>query len=156
MTLERPIAPEIEAERWFNTPAPLTLAGQRGKVVVLHAFQMLCPGCVTRAIPQANRLFAIAPPDLVVLGVHTVFEHHAAMRPEALEVFLAEFGVKFPVAVDLPSDRGPIPTTMAAYGMRGTPTTIIIDRKGRIVRHAFGSEDELSFGLLLGQVLQGA
>lgn len=153
MTAARAPAPEIDAERWFNTPRPLSLAALKGKVVVLHAFQMLCPGCVAHAIPQAKRLFEIAPPDLVVLGIHTVFEHHEAMGPTALAAFLGEYRVSFPVAVDRPSDRGPIPVTMEAYALRGTPSTIVIDRQGRIARHSFGAEDDLALGLFLGQLL---
>jgi peroxiredoxin len=153
LTAARLPAPEIVAERWFNTPAPLSLAALRGRIVVLHAFQMLCPGCVAHAIPQARRLFEIAPPDLVVLGIHTVFEHHEAMGPIALAAFLHEYHVRFPVAVDRPDGRGPVPVTMAAYALRGTPSTIVIDRHGRIARHSFGAEDDLALGLFLGQLL---
>lgn len=53
-------APPLEVERWFNTDDPPTLARLRGRVVVLHAFQMLCPGCVAHALPQAKRLHEIA------------------------------------------------------------------------------------------------
>jgi peroxiredoxin len=148
-------APPIEAERWFNTDRPLTLDMFRGKVVVLHAFQMLCPGCVAHAVPQARRLHEIAKglDDLVVLGLHTVFEHHAAMTPVSLEAFLHEYGLKMPVAVDRPSPDGPIPLTMAAYGFKGTPSTVVIDRTGRIVRLTFGAEDDLVLGLVLGSLL---
>lgn len=149
-----PPAPELEVARWFNTVAPITLAGLRGKVVVVHAFQLLCPGCVAHAIPQARRLYEISRgTDLAVLGLHTVFEHHAAMTPVTLEAFLHEYGIAFPVGVDEPATDGPIPKTMQAYGMRGTPSTIVIDRKGRLVRHSFGAEDDLAFGLLLGGLL---
>lgn len=148
------LAPELQVARWFNTVKPMTLARLRGKVVVLHAFQMLCPGCVAHAIPQAKRLYELAPgSDLVVLGLHSVFEHHAAMGPVALEAFLHEYRVTFPVGVDQPSADGAIPLTMAAYGMHGTPSTIIIDREGRIVRHSFGIEDDLCLGLSLGRLL---
>ena len=84
--------PPFEVERWFNTDDPPTLVRLRGKVVVLHAFQMLCPGCVAHALPQAKRLHEIAQrlDDRVVLGLHSVFEHHAAMTPVALEAFLHE------------------------------------------------------------------
>ena len=149
-----PAAPELEFERWFNTREPVTLSGLRGKVVLLHAFQMLCPGCVAHAIPQARRLHELARgTDLVVLGLHTVFEHHAAMTPVALEAFLHEYRVTFPVGVDRPAADGPIPKTMAAYGMRGTPSTIIIDRHGCLVRHSFGVEDDLEIGMLIGRLL---
>ncbi len=147
-------APELDIDRWLNTPEPLSLARLRGKVVVIHAFQMLCPGCVSHAIPQAIRLHELARNlDLAVLGLHTVFEHHEAMTAIALEAFLHEYRVTFPVAIDRPSADGPIPRTMATYAMRGTPTTIVIDRDGFLVRHAFGQEDDLMLGLLLGTVL---
>lgn len=150
-------APPLEVERWFNTDDPPTLERLRGKVVVLHAFQMLCPGCVAHALPQAKRLHEIAQrlDDLVVLGLHSVFEHHAAMTPVALEAFLHEYRISFPVAVDRPSSDGPIPRTMAAYGLRGTPSTIIFDRNGGIARHSFGAEDDLVLGLTLGSLLRG-
>ena len=148
-------APPIEAERWFNTDRPLSLEMFHGKVVVLHAFQMLCPGCVSQAVPQARRLHEIAKniDDLVVLGIHTVFEHHAAMTPVSLEAFLHEYRLTFPVAVDRASSDGPIPQTMAAYGFKGTPSTVVIDREGRIARHSFGAEDDLVLGLMLGSLL---
>lgn len=151
MTSERPFAPELQVQRWFNTPTPITLAGLRGKIVVLHAFQMLCPGCVAHSLPQAKKLHEAARGGGVqVLGIHTVFEHHDAMTPVSLEAFLHEYRIAFPVAVDAPGEGHPIPKTMAAYGMRGTPSTIVIDPMGRIARHSFGAEDDLAFGLFLG------
>lgn len=151
----RPLAPPLIIERWFNTDQPITLESLRGRIVVLHAFQMLCPGCVANAIPQARRLSEIASSidGLAVLGIHTVFEHHAAMTPVSLEAFLHEYRITFPVAVDRASTEGPIPQTMAAYGFRGTPSTVIIDREGRIARHSFGAEDDLALGLILGNLL---
>jgi hypothetical protein len=35
---------------------------------------------------------------------------------------------------------------MAAYGMRGTPSLVLIDRAGMIRRHAFGAEDDMKVG----------
>jgi peroxiredoxin len=148
-------APALIVERWFNTDRPISLESLRGRIVVLHAFQMLCPGCVANAIPQARRLHEIAKSidGLVVLGIHTVFEHHAAMTPVSLEAFLHEYKITFPVAVDRASTDGPIPQTMAAYGFRGTPSTVIIDRESRIARHSFGAEEDLALGLILGSLL---
>ncbi len=151
----RLLAPPLMVERWFNSDQLITLESLRGHIVVLHAFQMLCPGCVSTAIPQARKLNEIARSidDLVVLGIHTVFEHHAAMTSVSLEAFLHEYKITFPVAVDRPSPDSPIPQTMAAYGFRGTPSTVIIDREGRISRHSFGAEDDLTLGLILGNLL---
>lgn len=141
------LAPELQVEQWFNTAGPLTLAGLRGKIVVLHAFQMLCPGCVQSGIPQAQRIARLFPPDEVaVIGIHTVFEHHAAMTPTSLAVFIHEYRLTFPIAVDQPGEDEPIPRTMAAYGMRGTPTLVLVDRIGRVRKHSFGVEDDMRVG----------
>lgn len=147
-------APELITERWFNTKEPVTLAGLRGRPVLLHTFQMLCPGCVAHAIPQAQRIAEmLRQTDLAVIGLHTVFEHHAAMTPVGLEAFLHEYRIKIPVGVDAPGDPGPIPKTMAVYGFRGTPSTVLIDRKGFIRHHGFGQEDDIAIGLRLGLLL---
>ncbi|HET8898614.1 MAG TPA: redoxin family protein [Rhodanobacteraceae bacterium] len=152
------IAPEWQTTRWFNTSQPLSLAALRGRVVLLHAFQMLCPGCVSTAIPQTKRIAALfADSALVVVGLHAVFEHHAAMTPDALEVFLHEYRVTFPVAVDAPGvDGDPIPRTMRAYAMQGTPTTILIDAEGRLRQQRFGAEDDLLLGAAIGALLTEA
>lgn len=151
---KRIAAPELIIERWFNTKAPVTLAGLRGRPVLLHTFQMLCPGCVMHAIPQAKRIAEmLRRPDLAVIGLHTVFEHHTAMTPVSLEAFLHEYRITFPVGVDKPGNPGPIPQTMAAYGFRGTPSTVLIDRQGFIRHHGFGQEDDIAIGLRLGMLL---
>src|ERR1700761_2194689 len=54
------LAPEIAVSRWFNTGTPLTLSGLRGRPVLLHAFQMLCPGCVSHGTPQTQRAFDLS------------------------------------------------------------------------------------------------
>lgn len=149
-----PLAPPLQASQWFNTPRPLTLEDLRGRVVVLHAFQMLCPGCVSHGLPQAqavHRQFSAV--DVAVIGVHTVFEHHEAMTPVALAAFIHEYRLSFPIAVDQPADDGDLPRTMRDYGMRGTPTLVVIDRAGRIRMHGFGRVEDLMLGALLGQLL---
>lgn len=140
-------APELSVSHWFNSDKPITLHELRGKVVFIHAFQMLCPACVISAMPQAVRIwmhYRQGPYSdaVVVLGLHTVFEHHHVMTPAALEVYLHEFRVPFPVAFDAPGGDGPIPQTMHAYATQGTPTTLLIDAAGRLRKHHFGVEPD--------------
>jgi hypothetical protein len=140
-------APEWQTTQWFNSDGPWTLAGLRGRVVVLHAFQMLCPGCVRSGLPQAQRIAELFDPSLVaVVGLHTVFEHHAAMTAEALAAFIHEYRLTFPIGIDRPAVSGPVPSTMAAYAMQGTPTLILIDRRGRLRKHIFGLEEDMRVG----------
>ena len=147
-----PPAPPWSTSLWFNLPgaaSTLQPADLRGRVVVLHTFQMLCRGCVFHGLPQAQRLAATFDPhDVVVVGLHTVFEHHAAMTPVSLQAFLYENRIGFPVGVDAAGDdaRDPIPQTMRRYGLQGTPSPVLVDRAGRIRRSTFGAEEDLVVG----------
>lgn len=147
MTAPTSPAPAIEAVQWFNTDTPPSLDALRGRVVVIEAFQMLCPGCVSHGLPQATRIHeTFSRDDVVVLGLHSVFEHHEAQNPTSLEAFLHEYRIAFPVGVDAPGEPGGLPITMARYGMQGTPTLVLIDRKGhRRVQH-FGHVPDLRLG----------
>lgn len=148
------LAPELKTVSWLNTPHPITLTSLRGKVVLLHAFQMLCPGCVQVGIPQTQRIFEEFNPDQVaVIGLHTVFEHHSVMGREALEVFAYEYRLRFPIGIDKPSDQHVIPHTMMTYQMQGTPTTILIDKTGHLRLHKFGHVNDLILGVSIGTLL---
>ena len=146
-------APAWSISRWFNS-APLELAGLRGRPVFLHTFQMLCPGCVQHAVPQSLKVAeAFADTDLAVIGLHTVFEHHHAMGPEALAVYLHENRIRYPVGVDTHVDGDPIPRTMRTYALQGTPSLMLIDRAGRLRLKHFGSVDDLRLGARIGGLL---
>ncbi|HET9048198.1 MAG TPA: redoxin domain-containing protein [Chiayiivirga sp.] len=147
-------APPLQVDQWFNTDAAITLDSLRGKVVVIEAFQMLCPGCVSHGLPQAQRIATtFSPDDVAVLGLHTVFEHHAAMMPVALEAFLHEYRIDFPVGVDRAGIDDPIPQTMRAYGMRGTPTLCLIDAKGALRHQHFGRVEDMVIGAQIAGLL---
>jgi peroxiredoxin len=168
--LSSPIsAPEIVADCWFNTAKPLSLAELRGRPVLLHAFQMLCPGCVSHGTPQAEKVHRLfGGTDLQVIGLHSVFEHRAAMTPLALEAFIHEYRLTMPIAVDAHGEDfadddtigneaagGALPVTMSRYRMRGTPTSFLIGRDGTILHHAFGQQDDMALGALIASALAG-
>lgn len=148
-------APPLQVSGWFNVEAPVSLESLRGRVVLLHAFQMLCPGCLSHGLPQARRVHELFPAEQVaVIGLHTVFEHHAVMGPDALEVFIEEYGWPFPIGVDARAeDGGAIPLTMRALNLRGTPSLVLLDRQGRIRFEHFGALDDLALGAVIGQLL---
>ena len=152
-------APSWHTTVWFNSDRPLDVSDFRGKTVLLYAFQMLCPACVTHGIPQASKIYSAmagrgSADELAVVGLHTVFEHHEGMGPASLKAFLQEFGVEFPVGVDEPSQDGdPRPRTMREYGMQGTPTVVLIDKEGNIRKQVFGIYDDFLLGLDVGRLL---
>ncbi|HKO87890.1 MAG TPA: redoxin domain-containing protein [Burkholderiales bacterium] len=136
------IAPELAVSEWLNAAEPITLASLRGKVIVMNVFQMHCLGCIHHSMPLAKRLYdSFDSAEVSVLGLHTVFESHDAATPAALAAFVLEQDLRFPIGIDKqPPDNG-LPLTMRAYGMQGTPTTILIDTVGRIRMQRFGASD---------------
>ncbi|GAB2907281.1 redoxin domain-containing protein [Paralcaligenes ginsengisoli] len=158
--LEKSVNPSYEQaqpwsiSQWLNTVTPISLESLRGKVTVLHAFQMLCPGCVSHGIPQAKLIHTAFPSDKVqVIGLHSVFEHHEAMTPVALQAFVHEYRLGFPIGIDQADPADPIPLTMRAYRLQGTPSLILIDKAGYIRLHHFGQIDDLRVGAVIGQLL---
>lgn len=148
-------APNLEIQEWLNINKEISLDSLKGKVVIIHAFQMLCPGCVQHSIPQSKRLYEkFKNEDVVVLGLHTVFEHKEVMTAEALKVFIHEYKILFPVGIDLPLVDDFRPATMKKYDMQGTPTLIIIDHEGKLRMKAFGFVEDLDVGLLIGKLLE--
>jgi hypothetical protein len=141
--------------RWYNSE-PLSLPALHGSVVMIHAFQMLCPGCVLRGTPQAQRVHELFRGSrLRVIGLHTVFEHHTAMRPESLQAFLHEFKITFPVGVD-EAGTGDLPQTMARFGLRGTPSTLLIDAQGNVRHRSIGGHEDLLLGAEIAALLAEA
>ncbi len=148
-------APELLVQNWFNTDRPLLLSGLRGRVVVLAAFQVLCPNSVAGAVPQARRIHeTFEPQDVAVIGLHATFEHHDAISVPVIKAFIQEYRLKFPIALDQPNPTGPIPHTMERYKMRGTPSLVLIDRQGLVRKHAFGAVDDLRIGAEIGALTQ--
>ncbi|HYC46916.1 MAG TPA: TlpA disulfide reductase family protein [Burkholderiales bacterium] len=147
-------APALEVSTWVNTSESLTLEALRGRVVVLHAFQMLCPGCVELATPQAQRAHEFFSRDEVaVVGLHCVFENHDAQSPQALERYVAEHRLTFPIGVDQPDGRGGIPLTMRALNLDGTPTLVLLDRHGSVRMKRLGHVPDLELGAAIATLL---
>ena len=144
---------EIEASDWLNTDKPLSLATLRGRVVVVSVFQMLCPGCAQLSLPQTRNLQqTFERRNLVVIGMHSVFEHHQVMTPEALRVFASEYGLQFPIAIDRAQDGSSLPVTMRKWALDGTPTLMVFGRDGELALKHFGHLDDLRLGALLGEL----
>ncbi|WP_413558997.1 peroxiredoxin family protein [Bdellovibrio sp. HCB209] len=132
----------LKVQEWLNTTEGYNLDVTAPRVKVIHAFQMLCPGCVYHGIPQTIELFErLKGHDIDVVGLHTVFENHHAMGPEALKVFIKEWRLPFPVGIDEHKDGKWMPETMKAYDLQGTPTTIVIDQQGEVRVQHFGIID---------------
>ncbi len=146
-------APSLLTSGWLNSAGPLDIPDFQGRVLIIEAFQMLCPGCVSHGLPQAQRIARAFPSDRVaVIGLHTVFEHHDVQGTrEALAAFAHEYRLDFPIGIDRQDGR--LPASMTAYDMQGTPTLVVIDRNGLRHFQHFGHIDDLSLGGIIGTLL---
>lgn len=139
--------------QWFNS-APVNVADLAGHVVVLGTFQMLCPGCVTNGLPQLQRIHDHFDKKQVrVIGLHTVFEHHAAMTPVSLAAFIHEYRLTFPIAVDGHDDKNGPSLSMKRLGLRGTPSLLLVDHIGKIRLHQFGHTSDLIVGAAIQRLV---
>lgn len=147
------LAPPLITSAWLNSDTSLDIPDFRGRLLVIEAFQMLCPGCVSHGLPQVQRVAQAFPRDQVaVIGLHTVFEHHEAQGTrEAIAAFAHEYRLGFPIGIDRQDGR--LPATMTAYNMQGTPTLVVVDRMGMRRFQRFGHVDDLTLGSILGTLL---
>lgn len=131
---------------WLNTDKDLSLADFQGRVLVIEVFQMLCPGCVNHGLPQALKVASTFDShEVAVIGLHSVFEHHAGNSRETLAAFLHEWRIRFPVAMDA-AGKGPLPKTMEAWQLQGTPSLVLIDREGQMRGLHFGQVSDMTLG----------
>lgn len=123
-------------ERWFNTPGgrPLSMAGLRGRVVLVDFWTYTCINCI-RTLPFVRALDErYRPAGLTVVGIHTPefsFEHSAQNVGEAI----ARNGLRYPVAQD--NAYG----TWDAYGNQYWPAEYLSDARGEVRHTQFGEGD---------------
>ena len=121
---------------WLNTPGgkPLTMAGLRGKVVLVDFWTYSCINC-QRTLPHVEAWYSrYAKDGFVVVGVHTPefgFEHVVSN----VIAQSAALGVHYPVAVD---DNY---ATWNAYDNEYWPADYLIDAQGNVRHVAFGEGD---------------
>ena len=120
----------------FTLPArdgsPVSLRALRGQVVMINFWASWCGPCRQEfpVLDQIHRRYR--PLGLAILGIN--------VEPESAEAerFLARTPVGFPILFDRTN------TVTKQYGVSGMPTTILVDRKGRVrwLHQAYRPGDE--------------
>ncbi len=197
-------APELAVETWVQG-VPSTIAGERGKVILIEVFQVNCPGCFIHGFPEVIDIHnKYQGQPLVVWGLATAFEDfdknnmknlttllksgevtgdtlEAMTRSGLLNFNRLEYPISFPVAMDkletnqdgaseeniqkiikrdietydsLPEKTQEMivqqiktylkqkvysAQTFETYDLRGTPSTILIDKNGILRYKIFGT-----------------
>lgn len=131
-------APEFTGnQEWFNTPAgrPLTLAGLRGRVVLVDFWTYSCINCL-RTLPHLRAWDAkYRSRGLTIVGVHTP-EFPFEKSARNVRAAIGQNGLQYPVAQD--NDFA----TWNAYGNQYWPAEYLIDTRGRVRFHAIGEGDD--------------
>jgi cytochrome c biogenesis protein CcdA/thiol-disulfide isomerase/thioredoxin len=128
-----PAADFTGIDNWLNSK-PLTMAGLRGKVVLVDFWTYSCVNCI-RTLPYVESWYQkYAAQGLVIVGVHTpefAFEHDSGNVAAAI----SRFGITYPVAQDNEY------ATWNAYTNEYWPADYLIDSTGHLRNAHYGEGD---------------
>ena len=107
----------------------VALGGLKGKVLLLNFWATWCPPC-REEMPSMERLYQeFKDQGLAVLAVNI------RESPKQVERFMRDFRLTFPALLDTDA------TVSGRYGVRGLPSTYLVDRTGHVVGQAVGARD---------------
>jgi len=124
-------APEFTGiYHWLNSD-PVTMAGLKGKVVLVDFWTYSCINCI-RTLPYVTRWYdTYKGKGFVVIGVHTP-EFAFEKVTDNVQTAINQLGIHYPVAQD--NNYG----TWQAYNNEYWPAEYLIDQNGNIVHEHFG------------------
>jgi thiol-disulfide isomerase/thioredoxin len=124
-------APEFAGiSNWLNSP-PLTMAGLKGKVVLVQFWTYSCINCL-RTLPYVTKWYEqYKDKGLIVIGVHTP-EFAFERETSNVETAIKRFGITYPVGLDNQY------RTWKAFENQYWPAEYLIDKSGKIVASQFG------------------
>ena len=121
---------------------PVSLAGARGKIILLNFWASWCGPCRAE-VPDLVDLQTRYPDRLQVIGLIVDDDD-----VEAIHQFIKDFGINYPVGV------APVELLLQYGGIPALPTSFILDAQGRIVQKHVGLRDpalyEIEIRALLG------
>lgn len=126
-------APEFQGlTNWINSD-PLTIEGLKERVVLVDFWTFGCANCVNTLPSLVSWHERFAPRGLTIVGVHTPefpFERELSALQQAVE----RHGIKYPVAQDNAYE------SWLAYEVRYWPTSVIVDRTGKVLKYHEGDQ----------------
>ncbi|HYY41882.1 MAG TPA: thioredoxin family protein, partial [Pyrinomonadaceae bacterium] len=140
-------APELTGGRgWLNTDKPLTIAGLRGKVVLLDFWTYGCINCI-HIIPDLKRLEAKYPNELVVIGVHSA-KFTNEKETDNIRRIVLRYELEHPVVNDADF------AIWQAYAVRAWPTRYLIDPAGYVIGKLEGEGGYETLDKLIGDTVK--
>src|SRR5947207_14570955 len=119
-------APELTGGRsWLNTDKPLSLAGLKGKIVLLDFWTYGCINCL-HIIPDLEKLEQKYANQLVIIGVHSG-KYENEKDTDNIRRVIVRYDIAHPVYNDADF------AVWRAYNVNAWPTRVLIDPAGYIV-----------------------
>lgn len=155
LRLQGEIAPEITISKWIEQ-APLTIAGLRGRVVLLDFWATWCGPCLA-AFPHLKEWHEkYKERGLVILGITKYYGHgnRQEMTPAEelgfIERFKKQYNLPYGVAVTDTDNNH------RNYGVTAIPTAVLIDRQGviRMVTTGTGGGNEAEISAAIEKLIE--
>ncbi len=121
------------------------LATWRGDVVVLNTWYAACPPCRAEAPDLAAFATDYAEQGVRVLGINGTDDAGAA------QAFQRTFEIPYPSIAD--GDRAAIAELQGAVPVQAVPTTVVLDREGRVAARVLGAVEASTLRGLVDDVL---
>jgi thiol-disulfide isomerase/thioredoxin len=139
-------APELTGDRgWLNTDKPLSLAGLKGKVVLLDFWTYGCINCM-HIIPDLKKLEKKYPNELVVIGVHSAkFENEK--DTENIRRIILRYEIEHPIVNDADFK------IWNAYAVNAWPTRYLIDPAGYVIGKLSGEGGYEALDKIIGDTI---
>lgn len=143
---EREPAPEFGGPLLGRDGAEFNLADARGEIVVLNVWGSWCPPCRKEAPALQAIHEELAEDGVRFVGVNTRdYNTTDALR------FEEEFGITYPSVVDTDGRR--LLAFRDTLPPNAIPTTLVIDRAGKLAARVLGEVTETTLRELIGDVL---
>lgn len=137
--------PDIE---WLNTPQPLTMAGLRGKIVLLDFWTYGCVNCLHN-VPELELLLSEHPNELVVIGIHSGKFSYERETTNLAQI-VQRYRLSYPIVND--SKR----RLWYLWEAQAWPTLYLIDASGNIAAVHIGEGVYRDFKPLILQLIKQA
>lgn len=139
-------APELTGGRgWLNTDKPLSIAGLKGKVILLDFWTYGCINCI-HIIPDLKKLEAKYANQLVVIGIHSA-KFQNEKETENIRRIILRYELEHPVYNDAEFK------VWQSYGVRAWPTQVLIDPAGYVVGGASGEGNYAVFDQAIAKLV---
>ena len=120
------VAPDFTLPR-SGDARPLSLADYKGKVRLVNFWATWCPPCRAEIPAFIELRHRLAGKSFEIIGIALDREGDEAVKP-----FVKDHGMDYPVVI------GDSRVTRSYGGIRGIPTTFLVDREGKIVHRWVG------------------